>query len=47
MRRQMLIRLKWQNHQRARYGFCGYGPTIRLTPVDGYGVPGLLFLSPQ
>lgn len=27
---------------RARYGFCGYGPTVCLTPVDGYGAPGLL-----
>jgi hypothetical protein len=33
---------KWHTCQRARYGFCGYGPTICLTPVDGYGAPGLL-----
>jgi len=34
----------WHTRMRARYGFCGFDPTTRLTPVDGYGAPGLLFL---
>lgn len=32
----------WHTFIGARYGFCGFNPTICLTPVDGYGAPGLL-----